>query len=90
MNESCIICYEEIYEQIEFNCKHKICIKCYEEMINKFDKLICPLCRNLIEDNTEFIKEDEILPFNNIKILFTGIIKFLITIFLLKFITKYL
>ena len=52
LDESCIICYEDTYDKIEFKCLHKICIKCYQDMINKFDKLNCPMCRTLIEDNT--------------------------------------
>jgi hypothetical protein len=61
-------------------------------MINKFEKLICPLCRILIEDNSTIPKEDSInlVEINYISINLSNIIKILLTIALIIFIVKFL
>jgi hypothetical protein len=93
LDESCIICYEDTYDKIEFKCLHKICIKCYQDLINKFDKLNCPMCRTLIEDNTVKEHSIEIIHFNyesQSSIDSCTIIKVLLTALIIILIVKYL
>jgi len=48
---SCIICMEINMNYIIFDCNHTICLICYEKMLNTYDILKCPICRNIIDDN---------------------------------------
>ena len=48
---SCIICMEINMNDIIFDCNHTICLICYERMLNAYDIVKCPICRNIIDDN---------------------------------------
>jgi len=53
--EECIICFEETNKFIIFNCYHKVCVNCYPK-INQ-----CPLCRIIINSQTENTLQIEII-----------------------------
>jgi hypothetical protein len=74
-NESCIICLEDIQDEVQLICSHSFCGKCiisYYKQRHEFYNLECPICRKvskLLFANFERTEEnktnyDEIVNYN--------------------------
>ena len=82
-NDNCSICLAEIKEKFTLLCGDFFCRDCIrttiltamKEIIN-LDKLICPTCHELIEENTvkKLLSEEEFLKYKNLVTKITGLI----------------
>ena len=67
-NENCSICLQEIRDKFTLTCGDFFCKECITQVvkncmidISRFDKMVCPLCNELIEENTlkKLLTEEE-------------------------------
>ncbi len=95
----CIICFEDNLNIIIFNCNHSICLGCYEKLLNSKGKILCPMCRDIIEMNinenmensnnnlqeidNDYINNNRIRQ-NTLKLVIVFIINFIIIIVLVN------
>ena len=81
-NENCAICLGEIQEKFTLICGDFFCRECITQVvknclydISKFDKMICPSCSEIIEENTlkKLLSEEEILYYKKMSLRIKGI-----------------
>ena len=81
-NENCSLCLGEIQEKFTLICGDFFCRRCITENvknclndISKFDKMICPSCSEIIEENTlkKLLTEKEFLSYQKTSLRIKGI-----------------
>ena len=81
-NQNCSICLGEIREKFTLICGDFFCRECITELvrnclkdISKFEQIICPLCKESIEDDTlkKILTEEEFIFYQKINTRIRGI-----------------
>ena len=52
----CIVCYEDIKNQVSLECSHELCLNCFINTLKAKNKFSCPMCRHKYDF---YLKDEE-------------------------------
>ena len=64
VENNCPICFDDLTDIIIFECDHTICIQCLQKIYSSqgpCKKILCPICRNVIENRSQSKSQDALL-----------------------------
>jgi len=65
VENNCPICFDDLTDIIVFECDHTICLQCLQKIYSSQGprkKILCPICRNVIENRSQSKLQDTSTP----------------------------